>query len=390
METLPPVCVGGPKCESAQVHRKLQTPLAVALAVTLSYGLWAAWYAHHHPVDQLAYVSSFFQGRPGHSTTIAAIRPTTGNTVGYDGQFYLFIAADPLHARPYLDNAAYRYSRPLYPLVARAVSLGRVGALPWALLLIGIAAVGVASFGLAAVVGRLGASPWYGALVGAYPGVFLAVSHDLAEPLAYAFVALGLLAWPRRIVPAAILFALAGLTRETTLVFPVVLGLWLLFKERRRRDGALMLAISLIPYAVLKLGVGVWIGHFGAPAQARLELIPFRGLLDQWPWTDIAVRQILAVVVPALLAVWVVWWSSRRLTLELCLLAANVLLLVVALPKPTYVDYLASGRVATGVVVAFVLCIPALLREGRIASIWVPISLWLLPWYTVLPEAVRR
>jgi hypothetical protein len=390
VETLPPVCVGGPKCESASVHRKLQTPLAVAVAVTLCYGLWAAWYAHHHPVDQLAHVSSFFQGRPGSSTAVAAIRPTAGNTVGYDGQFYLFIAADPVGARPYLDNAAYRYSRPLYPIVARAVSLGRVSALPWALVLIGIAAVGIASFALAAVVRRLGASPWYGALVGAYPGVFLAVSHDLAEPLAYAFVAVGLLAWPRRTVPAAILFALAGLTRETTLVFPVVLGLWLLLKERRRRDAALMLGISLIPYVVLKLGLGIWLGHVGAPAQARLEPVPFLGLLRQWPWTDYDVQQLLAVVLPALLAVGLVWWSSRRLTLELCLLAANVLALVVFLPQPTYVNYLASGRVATGAIVAFVLCIPALLREGRVAAVWLPVSLWLLPWYTVLPEAVRR
>jgi hypothetical protein len=372
------------------VHRRLHTPLAAAVAVVLCYGVWAAWYARHHPVRTLAYVSATFQARPGHSSAIADLLPTAGDTVGYDGQFFLFIAADPTGARPYLDNPAYRYSRPLYPLTARVVSLGRVAALPWVLVLLGIVAVGVATFALATILARDGVEPWYGALLAAYPGLFLAVSHDLAEPLAYALVALGLLVWPRRLVVASVCFALAGLTRETTLIFPVVLGLWLVLKERRRRDGALVLAISILPYLALKLGLGVWLGSFGAPQQARLEPVPFLGLLRQWPWNDYHVQQLLAVVVPGLLAVAVVWWSSRRLTVELCLLAANVLVLVALLPKPTYVNYLASGRVATGVIVAFLLCVPALVREGRVAQVWLPFVLWLLPWYSVLPEAVRR
>jgi hypothetical protein len=376
--------------EFGAVRRRLHTPLAAALAVVLCYGLWAAWYAKHHPVRTLAYVSATFQARPGHSAAIAGLVPTAGNTVGYDGQFSLFIAADPVGARPYLDNPAYRYSRPLYPLTARVVSLGRVGALPWVLVLLGIAAVGVATYALAAILAREGVEPWYGALFAAYPGIFLAVSHDLAEPLAYALVALALLVRPRRLVLASVFFALAGLTRETTLIFPVVIGLWLVLAERRRRNGILVLAISLLPYLALKLGLGAWLGAFGAPQQARLEPIPFLGLLRQWPWSDYDVQQLLAVVLPGLLALGVVWWSSRRLTVELCLLAANVLVLVALLPKPTYVNYLASGRVAAGVIVAFLLCVPALLREGRVAQVWMPLALWLLPWYSVLPEAVRR
>jgi hypothetical protein len=42
------------------------------------------------------------------------------------------------------------------------------------------------------------------------------------------------------------------------------------------------------------------------------------------------------------------------------------------------------------VIVAFLLCVPAMLQSGRVAQVWLPIVLWLLPWYTVLPEAVRR
>jgi hypothetical protein len=42
------------------------------------------------------------------------------------------------------------------------------------------------------------------------------------------------------------------------------------------------------------------------------------------------------------------------------------------------------------VIVAFLLCLRAGLRSGRVAQAWLPIALWLLTWYTVLPEAVRR
>ena len=365
-------------------------PLKVALAVAACYLLWAGWYTHHHPVRSLAYSSSFFQGRPGGSEAISRFSPTANGTVGYDGQFFLYVALDPAGARPYLDNAAYRYGRPLYPLVARAAALGRAPAVPWTLLLVGIGAVTAAAFALATLLAREGASPWYGALAGAYPGLFLGVSHDLSEPLAYGLVAVGLLARRRTLLGAAAVFALAGLTRETTLLFPLVLGLWLALADRRRRDGLLVLAVSIVPWLALKAGLAVWLGSFGTPAQAHVEPVPLLGLVRQWPWNDYDVQELLAVVFPGLLALAVVWWATRRLSFELCLLAANVLVLVLLLPKLSYVNYLASGRIASGVVVAFVLCVPALTRSGAVAKLWLPVALWLLPWYSVLPEAMRR
>ena len=103
--------------------------------------------------------------------------------------------------------------------------------MPAALLLVGLGAVAFGTLALAALLRRRGASPWWALLFPAYPGIFLAVGHDLAEPLAYALVAGGLYALDRtgvaRPLPAALLFGLAGATRETTLVFPAVLaGVW--------------------------------------------------------------------------------------------------------------------------------------------------------------------
>ena len=45
---------------------------------------------------------------------------------------------------------------------------------------------------------------------------------------------------------------------------------------------------------------------------------------------------------------------------------------------------------ATGVIIAFVLCLPAMLERGKVAQAWLPIVLWMLPWYTVLPVALKR
>jgi hypothetical protein len=375
------------------MQRVFRTPLAVAAVVTVGYLLWAGWYVHHHPVRTLAYVSAFFQARPGGSAAIARITPTAGNTVGYDGQFYYYIAADPFGARPYLDNAAYRYSRPGYPAAAKIVALGRDSALPWALLLVGIAGVAIGTWALGSFVLRRGVSAWYGALLAIYPGAFQGVSHDLVEPLAYGLTAVGLGAWFRerpRLLVAAALFAAAGVTRETTLLFPVVVGLWLALHERRVRDGAIMLGVSLAPYVAVKIALLAWLGSLGQALQRNVAPLPFLGLAHQWPWSDYTVQQILAVVLPGLLAVGVCWWATRRATLELYLLAANVLVLVVLLPSTSYVNYLASGRIATGVVVAFVLCLPAVLSAARVAQAWLPVALWLMPWYSVLPEAVRR
>lgn len=375
------------------MQRAFRTPLAVAAAVTVGYLLWAGWYMHHHPVRTLAYVSSFFQGRSGGSRAIARIPPTAGDTFGYDGQFYYYIAADPTGARPYLDNAGYRYSRPVYPLVAKVVALDRESALPWALLLVGIAGAASGTWALATLCVRRGVSAWWGAALGAYPGLFQGVSHDLVEPLAYGIVALGLVAWLRErshLWAAAACFGIAGATRETTLLFPVVIGLWLAVRDRRAREGMTMLGVSLVPYVAIKLALLAWLGSFGQELERNVEPVPFLGLAHQWPWSDYTVQQALAVVVPGLLAVGVVWWATRRVTLELCLLAANVLVLVVLLPGTSYVNYLASGRITTGVVVAFVLCVPTLVASDRVAHAWLPIALWLMPWYSVLPEAVRR
>ena len=55
-------------------------------------------------------------------------------SVGYDGQFYYYIAHDPFilgQSHDHIDSPAYRYQRIIYPLTARLLSFGQPGLIPW-------------------------------------------------------------------------------------------------------------------------------------------------------------------------------------------------------------------------------------------------------------------
>jgi len=170
---------------------------AAALGVYLAFV--AVSIAHGFSASSFAFV-----GRDMHqpTSTLARYAPP-GSTRGYDGQYALFIALDPLHARSVIDAPAYRYSHILYPALARAAALGSPARVPAAMLAVNLLAVAIGVFAIARLLERRRRSPWLALLVAFYPGTFLAVARDLNEPVAIAVTALGLLlldwASPRRI-----------------------------------------------------------------------------------------------------------------------------------------------------------------------------------------------
>jgi hypothetical protein len=370
--------------------RAFRTPLGVASTVLAAYVVWAAWFATYHSLVDLARVGSEFQGRAaGESAAIDALADDAVDGPGYDGQFYLYVALDPGGAESYIDEPPYRYSRIAYPLAARVIGLGRADLIPFGLLLVNLLAVGAGTLAIAVLLRGRGLSPWYAALYGFFPGLFVAVFRDLAEPLAYALAAGGLLALERRRIPVAVaLFALAGMTRETTLLFPLGLAAWLALGPRRFRDASL-LAASVVPYLALRAGLWAWLGSPGDAQAQELELLPFGGLMGQWPWGRTVLEQLYSVVVPALLAL-AIAAAARARRPALVALAANVLVLVVLLPEPSYADYDASGRIATGVILGFLLCLPAVAAAGRLTQAWIAVVLWFAPWYALLPTAFER
>ncbi|MDQ3928302.1 MAG: hypothetical protein M3328_04040, partial [Chloroflexota bacterium] len=153
------------------------------------------------------------------------------NGEGYDGQFAYFIALDPPGARYYLDQPVYRYTRILYPVLARVAALGRTEWVPFTLVLMNILSVTVGTWALAAWCLKHRLTPWLALVYTFCIGQVLAFSRDLNEMLAYSLVAVGVYfldCLPHRSLNwllAGLTFGLAGLARETTLIFPFLFAL---------------------------------------------------------------------------------------------------------------------------------------------------------------------
>ncbi|GAC1652723.1 MAG: hypothetical protein NVS9B1_00680 [Candidatus Dormibacteraceae bacterium] len=139
--------------------------------------------------------------------------------LGQDGQFYFFIAQDPLLRNPEtsaaLDNTL-RYRRILYPLVAFLLSLGHRGLLPPILIAVNVLAATATVAAGAVAANRAGRNPWSALALAAYPGLWIPLLLDMTEPLQVA-----LLAWGMLTGSAGLLF-LSALAKETTIVISAV------------------------------------------------------------------------------------------------------------------------------------------------------------------------
>ncbi len=388
-----------------EVRRRLSGPLIVALVVLLAWSIWAVGAVRREPVGARIFVGSLFLAQgAGSSEVIDRSHVDPAGEVGYDGQFFYYMALDPRSAPAYLDTPpSYRYARVLYPFAARSAALGRPSLVPWTLLLVNLIAVVAGTFALAVLLQRRGASPFYAFFFGFAPGLYEAVSRDLSEPLAYSLVLAALMVWwwdtKPRAWAAGIVFGLAGITRETTLIFPVALavaaliGLYDGIEYRRGRDvrsAVVLLATSLTPYVALRIFLLGWLGHDGSAEAARFPLLPFGGLLSHWPLNRGLVNQVWSVVIPSLVAVILVVIFTRRLGPSLLALICNVAVLVVFLPTPSYDSIAASSRIALGVTCAFVACLPVVPTAQRAQVALAVAVLAMAPWFDLLPTSLGR
>jgi hypothetical protein len=308
--------------------------------------------------------------------------------LGYDGQFYFYMAVDFDRARHYMDAPGYRYSRVLYPVAAGSLAAGQAGAVPYTLILVNLLAIGAGTLALATWLRRRGSPPAVALLYSLFPALLLAVQRDLAEPLAYALVAGGVLAFDfggrRRLVWASVLFGLAGLTRQTTLVFPLAYALGMLRSGREPdagrpnlRAGAFAF-FSLLPFFVW---TALLLAAFGDVSTGRtLDPVPFGGLISSgaWDWAR-QPPEALFLFLPGLLGTLACLRAGRaalRRPEVLCLIGNFVLFFVFG---PTYTAYPAAARAAVGLVLAAVLCVPLTAHvrwRGRHWA-WYAGALWL-------------
>lgn len=300
--------------------------------------------------------------------------------VGYDGQFFYYMAVDPLHASVHMDNAPFRYQRILFSIAVWALSLGGQAALvPWWMLILNVAGTLAGTAALAVLLKRHGLSPWFSLAFGLYFGQFASITHDVPDGLAASLVIFAALAIDRgRWKEAALWMAAAGLTRETTMIFAAAFAIDALFQRRWGRvalilSSALPLIIWLV---VLHLAFG-GTGLFFSTVISNAPHIPLEGLKEIASISPRFLITLLVIVLPGLLALaWVArevltrnWRASPGLLLAILL---STVWLVLFLNAFTYSDLASSTRIIIGLPLGW-LCY-AVIRRSRLL-------LWLAaPW----------
>lgn len=300
---------------------------------------------------------------------------------GYDGQFAYQIALNPFGAAPYLDVPAYRYQRILYPLLARLLALGQPALIPWMLVLVNIAAIGLGTWATEWLLKDLHVSRWHALTYGLYGSQLLALRTDLNEPLAQALVQLAMLAWAKkRLFWTALAFSLAALSKETTLIFLAAFILYSLLQRQWR--WALGLGASALPFVGYQLLLWVWLGSFGVGSGGAgatpFSLVPLGGWLAiaQVKLSTFLVISLIVVPMSILPGIAGVVLSGRSLLRGerhpyIFSLLLNSLV-ILFLPASTFREPVAMLRLTQGLVVSTLLY-GGLVRSRRIlrySSFW--------------------
>lgn len=388
-----------------------RSPWGPCALVLLVYALWAIVQL---PMSRggllFADAGDAFLHQSRASAAIDAIPTISGDPrfTGYDGQFVYYIALDPINARRYMDWPAYRYTRILYPALARAVTLGRAALIPYALVAINWLAIGGGTLAVAAWLRRKGVSPWYAAIYGFYPGFFISLRFDLTEPLGYGLAAAAMYAFDyggrRRAPIAALLFAAATLARESSALFGIACGLALLpwgarsarevLAERSKvRRALLFLAIAVAPLACYKAVLYRALGSGGYRAELAPTAIPFGGLLT-WYSTLWPLKQAIHVALPGSVCLLIAIRALRqgRRDVQVWLLALHAALFTVFLNAASYKWFEDPVRIAAGVPLAALFALPAIDRSTGGDRLWLLACalLWLWPLAPWLLQPIDR
>jgi hypothetical protein len=390
------------------VRARAASPWAVAAIVALVYSLLLLPGLIRNPFEFI-HIGSKFRDQAATSSVIKHSL-YSDDRVGYDGQFYYFLAADPSHGPDYIESPGTIASRIGYPMTVRALSGGNASVVPYIMVIVNILAAAGGTLAVAFFLRRHGLSPAFAFLYGFFPGLMVAVLRDLTEPLAFALAAAGLVVFSARsnwrLLLSAVLFALALLTRETVALYPAILTVALLigvgsasrWRERIRVSNVLRAvafgAIAAVPLFAWRHVVAIWLSHpaiqeypASGPAHGFIyALVPFHALVARVPSGE-NITNFLVVVVPALIWAWIAIKTLRRkLSIEPWFVLANVLVFVVWLPTPVAVDYGSMGRAAIGIVLGILAMLPRLidwLRDDP-RRVQAALALWSLPVYLVV------
>ena len=324
---------------------------------------------------------------------------------GFDGQYVYFIAVDPINARYYTDVDSYRYGRILYPILAWVLSLGQANLVPLALILINLIAIVLGTWLIAKWCAGHGFSPWIGLIYGLYAGNVVSFVTDISDLLANMLVVLGVYLYyyhPRKIWSIAVVFSLAALARETTLIFPAlyVLQMWFVKdgpapadQPRSKRTVIIFTLILAVPILLWRGFLIIWLGvdsmvqgysvieHGYGPSIGPLR-IPFSGLIPLFPFTPSTWLVITGVVIPGVICTVVaitILWQDRNILhilqrVEVVAMLVYAVLFALMLVPEHLTALREAGRHSLGMLLAAIFCLQYTRRK---TWFYICVFLWL-------------
>lgn len=218
--------------------------------------------SNHHGSDPTAPFVVGTEWRLDEELAARGIHATVNDGPGYDGQWFLGLAHDPLlRARlaAGFDMPRYRAHRPLFAMLGWLLAAGQPPAVPVALLGVELLAVALGCAAAGRVLACYGRSRWWGLGFAFIPGVAVGVMFGTAEPLGLALAVLGLsLVLDGRAVVAGLAVAGAGLTKETFLGFGAAATAWLLLRSGRAIRERVRWALAVTAPGVALLALWWW------------------------------------------------------------------------------------------------------------------------------------
>lgn len=293
--------------------------------------------------------------------------------IGYDGQFYYYMAKDPgvlltCASGPEhcpIDASLLRAERIFYPMTARLLALGNPTALHFVLFAINFASIVITAVVVGWLCVEAGAPRWLGAAAAVYIGQLQGLLLDLADPYAVMWTVLAVASLrKRRPLLCAAAIAAAALTREQLVfVLPLLVLPWV--AQRQWRTVLLFLVVALGPFVAWQATLRAIFGHWGLEgsfATTHGVHLPFSGLWAQRSGLEFG-DMVIFVAVPLVCAGIVALAWIRRHGVRALLVDPVPLVVLVNVALATVTDAhewegtggsarLVASGIALGVVVA--------------------------------------
>ena len=211
---------------------------------------------------------------------------------GYDGQFFYFMAYDPLLTalkdpadyRNVVDLPVFRYRRMGFAFVTHFLSAGKPEIYPFTMMWLILLSHVIGATCLVKIAIAYAKEPLWALLYILIPGYSVSLLYGLPESIAGALLLAGFyFTIKKKTTPSVICFAMSLMFRETGILFIGIAGLMEAYRTRTARNGFKIWS-AVIPYLFWRVyvtwklsGDSWWAGFFLEPPNLT---VPLQGVIE--------------------------------------------------------------------------------------------------------------